>query len=191
MGGKSVRTLLDTGATISCVSQAHAIACGSVIKPNFSPIQGIGGQVTPIGTTAVKFGRFQSDQQFVVVRTGVSDDGRSLTVIRYVMCKRSRSQPSASRYMPRWRCYSCRRYVATGVRPGKRWHRPQPQDAPSRRPTPDVAHGVYSQPSSSRGNMQAPARFSDRHSRFRGPLTQAASRPTASRRPAHVATIIR
>lgn len=73
IGGRAVRTLLDTGATVSCVSAAHARACGARVTPlqgdTAEPVQGLGGQVVPLGTVAmaVKFKNFHAEHQFLVM----------------------------------------------------------------------------------------------------------------------------
>ena len=74
VGGHSSRVLLDTGATISCVTESFVKSCGVTITPDTDPIQGIGGSIVPLGrcSLSVKFGRFSCDQEFLVVDKPIS-----------------------------------------------------------------------------------------------------------------------
>ena len=74
VAGRSSRIVLDTGATISCVTQSFIKSCGVTITPDTQPIEGIGGAIVPLGrcTLSVKFGKFSCEQEFLVVDKPVS-----------------------------------------------------------------------------------------------------------------------
>ena len=69
LGGKTVRALLDSGATCSCISEQFVTQIGTPITPSVNPIAGIGGALNTVGTctTDVKLRKFQQEQQFQVL----------------------------------------------------------------------------------------------------------------------------
>ena len=75
VGGAVVRTLIDTGANVHCMSLAFANQCGlQITREACSTIQGIGGDVRPVGTTIapVKFGKYTIRLKFLVMTNSVS-----------------------------------------------------------------------------------------------------------------------
>ena len=73
IGGKIVRTLLDSGGSCSCISRKLATQLNLNWKkskiPTDESIGGIGGAVSVLGTvtTKVKIGKFQPEQELLVV----------------------------------------------------------------------------------------------------------------------------
>ena len=76
VAGAQVRTLLDTGATCSCVSSRFATRLGLhwTIDSNIEQIGGVGGEVRVLGTleSTVKLGKQQIRQVFLVVKEPVA-----------------------------------------------------------------------------------------------------------------------
>ena len=76
IAGIMERTLLDSGATPSCVSAEFAKRMGMYIKPNphYNKIGGVGGTVSVVGTVdqSVKIGKRQVDQHFLVVENPIA-----------------------------------------------------------------------------------------------------------------------
>ena len=92
VAGMMERTLLDSGATCSCISSAFATRMGMYVKPNphFNKIGGVGGTVSVVGTVdqAVKIGKRQVDQHFLVVEQPVAGYhvllGQDFMAVNYV-----------------------------------------------------------------------------------------------------------
>ena len=76
VAGAQVRTLLDTGATCSCVSSQYATRLGLqwTQGTHIEEIGGVGGKVTVIGKleTTVKLGKQQARQTFLVLKDSVA-----------------------------------------------------------------------------------------------------------------------
>lgn len=77
VGGQAVRTLFDTGANCSCMSQSFASQVGLTVThdmPETERIGGVGGQVVILGhvTCPVKIGKYQADQRFAVVKQPIA-----------------------------------------------------------------------------------------------------------------------
>jgi hypothetical protein len=69
VGGKQCRVLVDTGATVSCMSEAYAHSLGQPLRPIDTHIEGIGGKVACVGSceASVKVGKHHAKQKFTVV----------------------------------------------------------------------------------------------------------------------------
>jgi hypothetical protein len=77
VAGSQVRTLLDTGATCSCVSAKFASKLGlqwSMVDSNMEEIGGVGGEVSVLGRleNTVKLGKKQAKQTFLVVQDPIA-----------------------------------------------------------------------------------------------------------------------
>ena len=69
VAGQSVRALLDSGATCSCMSADFAKKVGALVAPAHKSLGGIGGSVKTLGTckTDVKIRKFHTEQTFQVL----------------------------------------------------------------------------------------------------------------------------